>query len=49
MAFIVIVPRKRKEEGRTIQAVFLTKLNELFRRCLFTQHGDSRVTRYEFN
>jgi hypothetical protein len=49
MAFITIVSRKRKEERRAIETVFLTKLHELSGRCLFTQHSDSRVTWYQFN
>ena len=29
--------------------MFLPELRKLFRRCLFSQNGDSRIARYKFN
>ena len=49
VSLTVVVVWKREEEGWTIETVLLAKLCKLFRRCLFTEYSDSRITRNEFD
>src|SRR5215213_128038 len=49
VSLIVVVAWKREEEGRTIETVLLAKLCKLFRRCLFAEHSDSRITGNELD
>jgi hypothetical protein len=49
VSLTIIVAWKREEEGRTIKAKLLAKLRKLFRRGLFAEYRDSRITRNEFD
>src|SRR5215470_8638291 len=49
VSLIIRVAWEREEEGRTIEAVLFAKLCKLFRRRLFAEHGDSRITGDKFD
>lgn len=49
VSLIIVVAWKREEEGRTIKTVLLAKLCKLFRRCLFAEHSNSRITGNELD
>src|SRR5262249_22134924 len=49
VSLAIVVAWKREEERRPIKTMLLAKLCKLFRCRLFTENGNRRITRHEFD